>query len=583
MEVGIVDTPARFTWTGLTYQRLGVLVVPQVPDDVPHVAELTGGRGEDSLHADQTPVRAGAVTLTHSRQQVRRGPLDHVTGPHLDTAGHGGRLVAGGRHSLHTGLLLPAVQVASGDLDQQNGHDHHQEHQDGDHAGRDGDEVLHLHFHDESVAPVGLHLHGVVGQALARLVLGRAEEGAVLRYAGVGDEQLTPGARAALVLLDQPHARVLTVHQQSVVAPADLRRGVGLDSADQGDVPPLPHRDEHRGGGHGGQTGELLDTDGGQLEARQPARRLTERLVEPRHVGLYQPVPHLPELAVAVPGVAVKGHSVQPRAQLQGVAQHPQPVALQVEPLQANEAVQGPGLDLTDLAARQVQSGEVSQLAEGPTLDLADRVVTEAETHQVECVGEGVGGHRLQSVVAEVYVHQVEQAGERSRVDDRDVVVTNVDLLQIEQLGLGEPLSPEDREAVVADVDHLRGSVNVHRDLRGPDGRALRRHLAGLPQTPTLARTGGREGEVCGEEDGEDREGEAGSDHVTCPHSSSLASLLTTDSVTGVALPSPPAQHDCGSTRHCPVSCLPPRTLSQCCSQGKCCSPGNIFLLYLFP
>ena len=38
----------------------------------------------------------------------------------------------------------------------------------------------------------------MVGHALARLVLGGAEEGSVLRHAGVGDEDLTPGAQAAL-------------------------------------------------------------------------------------------------------------------------------------------------------------------------------------------------------------------------------------------------------------------------------------------------------------------------------------------------------------------------------------------------
>ena len=94
VEVGIVHTPARLRGTGVTYQRLGVVGVPQVPDDVPHVTELTVGRGHHGLHADQTAVRAGAVALTYSGQQVRSRSLYHVARPHLDTAGHGGGLEA---------------------------------------------------------------------------------------------------------------------------------------------------------------------------------------------------------------------------------------------------------------------------------------------------------------------------------------------------------------------------------------------------------------------------------------------------------------------------------------------------------
>ena len=163
--------------------------------------------------------------------------------------------------------------------------------------------------------------------------------------------------------------------------------------------------------------------------------------------------------------------------------------------------------------------------------------------------------------MTEVDVHQVEETREGPRVDDGDVVVAHVDLLQVEQLGLSELLGPEDLEAVVADVDHLGGPVNVGGDLRGAHGRALGRHLAGLPETPTLARTGGGEDEVEGEEGRDECEGVTEDHGVTSPDSCSLASLLTTKlthSVTGVALPSPPAQHawDGGSTRHCPVPSL---------------------------
>ena len=324
MEVGVVHTPARFSRTAVPNERLGVVGVPQVPDDVPHVAQLTVGRGDHGLHADQTAVRAGAVTLAYSGQQVRRCPLHHVAGPHLDTAGHGGGLVARHRHRLHHSLvLLVLVQVAPGDLDQQDGDDDHEQQQDGDDADGHGYEVLHLHLHHQRVAPVGLHPHGVVGRAPSRLVLGGAEEGSVLRQAGVGDEELTPGAQTALLLLHHPHPRVVAVHQQAVVAPAHLGPGLRLDSAHQGDVPPLPHRDEHGGGRDRWQTGQLLGAEGGDGEPGQSVRALTDGLVEAGHVGLHQPVPQQAEPTVAVPGVPGQRDSVEAGAQLERLRDHP--------------------------------------------------------------------------------------------------------------------------------------------------------------------------------------------------------------------------------------------------------------------
>ena len=153
-----------------------VIVSVQVLDDVPHVGEVAGGGGEDSLHADHAPIRT-ALTLTHPGQYVRRGSL-HVTPctlhhmtpcTHLNTARHGGRLV-------HVVAGLGGVHVLPGNLDQEDGDNDHEEEEDGDDADGDSDEVLHLHLHHQGVSTGLGHLERVVGHGLARLVLRQTQK-----------------------------------------------------------------------------------------------------------------------------------------------------------------------------------------------------------------------------------------------------------------------------------------------------------------------------------------------------------------------------------------------------------------------
>ena len=64
VQVRVVNAPGALMCPGLTNQRLAI-PLPQVADDVPHVAEVAGGGGEHGLHADHAAVRA-ALTLTHT-------------------------------------------------------------------------------------------------------------------------------------------------------------------------------------------------------------------------------------------------------------------------------------------------------------------------------------------------------------------------------------------------------------------------------------------------------------------------------------------------------------------------------------
>ena len=134
----------------------------------------------------------------------------------------------------------------------------------------------------------------------------------------------------------------MSVDQEPVEGPGDSGRGVGGDPAVEGDIPPLRDGEVHGGGREGGQAGELRGADHGHPEALQPAGLAAERLAGPRHVARGQPLPQVPQVAVAAPGVGVQRHLVQPGGKNQGRRSHgSQPVSREVQPLESLQPGKG--------------------------------------------------------------------------------------------------------------------------------------------------------------------------------------------------------------------------------------------------
>ena len=90
-------------------------------------------------------------------------------------------------------LMGPKVPASA--LHKKYGDDEQEEKEEGDDAGGDGHEVLHLHLHHGGALAQGLDDQGVVGSGRACPVLRRAHVRPVLGQGGVHDQQLAPAQR----------------------------------------------------------------------------------------------------------------------------------------------------------------------------------------------------------------------------------------------------------------------------------------------------------------------------------------------------------------------------------------------------